>query len=67
MDGLFRRDDTVPNKGPIFFIVTSILVFIACVLVAYRLIWEWMMRRHLAADDIVIGASMVSYMLIPRV
>lgn len=51
----------VPNKAPVFFVVTSILLGIAFMLVVYRLIYGWTMRKTLSADDMVIALSMVGY------
>jgi len=58
------EDVHVPNRAPLFFTVTSILVAIAFALVLYRLLYGWMMRKALSADDIVIGFSMVRYFLV---
>jgi multisubunit Na+/H+ antiporter MnhF subunit len=50
----------VPNKAPIFFTVTSILLAVAFLLVVYRLLYSRMIRKTLSADDIVIGFSVAS-------
>ncbi|KAL1966722.1 hypothetical protein VTN77DRAFT_3919 [Rasamsonia byssochlamydoides] len=53
----------VPNKAPVFFIVTSILVAIAFSLVVYRFVYGWTMRKALSGDDIVIGLSMTTQII----
>jgi hypothetical protein len=49
----------VPNRGPNFIIITSILLALAVVIVVYRLLFSWFMKKSLSSDDILIGVSMV--------
>lgn len=59
MDTQGKGPVSVPNKGPIFTVSTSILTSIAALLVIYRLSWAWIRSTRIAADDIIIAASMV--------
>ncbi|KAH8702074.1 hypothetical protein BGW36DRAFT_372151 [Talaromyces proteolyticus] len=49
---------SVPNKGPTFLLVTGIMCAIAGILVIYRLLHGYILRKNIYTDDFMIAASM---------